>query len=43
VPGTGRLRRMPEPLIDDEASVSQMRRTSRTGDARRDPSLTVDG
>jgi osmoprotectant transport system permease protein len=43
VPGTGRLRRMPEPLIDDEASVSQMRRTSRTGDARGDPSLTVDG
>ena len=43
VPGTGRLQRMPEPLIDDEASVSQMRRTSRTGDARGDPSLTVDG
>ena len=42
VPGTGRLRRMPEPLIDDEASVSQMRRTSPTGDARGDPSLTVD-
>jgi osmoprotectant transport system permease protein len=43
VPGTGRLQRMPEPLIDDEASLSQMRRTSPTGDARGDPSLTVDG
>ena len=43
VPGTGRLQRMPESLIDDEASLSQMRRTSPTGDARGDPSLTVDG
>lgn len=42
VPGTGRLRRMPEPLIDDEASVT-LRRTSHTGGARADPSLTVDG
>jgi osmoprotectant transport system permease protein len=39
VPGTGRLQRMPEPLIDDEASVSQMRRTSRTGAARGDRQL----
>jgi osmoprotectant transport system permease protein len=45
VPGTGRLRRsrMPDPLIDDVASVSVMRRTSRPGGARGDSSLTVEG
>lgn len=43
VPGTGRLRRIPEPLIDDEAAISAMRPASEPGGAHRDPSLTVDG
>ena len=42
VPGTGRLRRMPQPLVDDVASVSRMKRTSRLGGAPGDSSLTVD-
>jgi osmoprotectant transport system permease protein len=46
VPGSGRLRRVPQPLLDDIASVagtSQIRRTSQRGGARGDPSFTVDG
>lgn len=49
VPGSGRFRRMPQPLLDDEVSfdakarTSQMGRTSRPGYERGDPSLTVDG
>ena len=45
VPGTGRLRRVPQPLVDDVASVaarSLFARTSRTGGAQVDASLTVD-
>lgn len=45
VPGTGRLRRVPQPLVDDIASVgssSMSARSSRTGDAQGDTSLTVD-
>jgi osmoprotectant transport system permease protein len=38
VPGTGRLRRLPQPLVDDIAAV-----TAYTGDERVDASLTVDG
>ncbi|HZQ30931.1 MAG TPA: ABC transporter permease [Mycobacterium sp.] len=40
VPGTGRINRMPVPLVDDEAST---RRASRANAVRDDPSLTVDG
>jgi osmoprotectant transport system permease protein len=46
VPGTGRLRRLPQPLVDDIATVtttSRMNRTSETGDEAVDASLTVDG
>lgn len=49
VPGTGRFRRMPQPLLDDEVSfdahapASQMGRTSRPGYERGGPSHTVDG
>ncbi len=50
VPGTGRFRRMPQPLLDDEVSfdahvpASQMSRTSRPGYERGGgPSHTVDG
>jgi osmoprotectant transport system permease protein len=46
VPGTGRLRRLPQPLVDDIATVtttSRMNRTSETGGEAVDPSLTVDG
>jgi len=49
VPGTGRFRRMPQPLLDDEvnfdahAPASQMGRTSRPGYERGGPSHTVDG
>jgi len=43
VPGTGRLRRMPQPLVDDVASVSRIRRTSQLGGAPGDSSLTVEG
>lgn len=49
VPGSGRFRRMPTPLLDDEVSfdararTSQMGSTSRPGYERGDPSLTVDG
>jgi osmoprotectant transport system permease protein len=42
VPGTGRLRRMPAPLVDDEAAVSRSERTSQTAGARGHPSHTVD-
>jgi osmoprotectant transport system permease protein len=45
VPGTGRLRRVPQPLVDDMAAISttsRFARTSRTGDTRVDASLTVD-
>ena len=45
VPGTGRLRRVPQPLVDDVASVaagSLFAPTSRTGGAQVDASLTVD-
>ena len=45
VPGTGRLRRVPQPLVDDMAAVGttpRFARTSGTGDTRLDPSLTVD-
>jgi osmoprotectant transport system permease protein len=38
VPGTGRLRRLPQPLLDDIATVTAM-----TGGAPLDASLTVDG
>jgi osmoprotectant transport system permease protein len=38
VPGTGRFRRLPQPLLDDMAAV-----TSNTGRTRVDSSLTVDG
>ncbi|MEZ0356646.1 ABC transporter permease [Mycobacterium sp. ENV421] len=49
VPGSGRFRRMPQPLLDDEVSLdarvptSQMSRTSRPGYERGGPSHTVDG
>ena len=49
VPGAGRLRRMPQPLLDDEVGLesrqaaSQMGRSSRPGYEGGDPSLTVDG
>ncbi len=46
VPGTGRLRRVPQPLVDDIASVAatpRFARTSGTGGAQFDASLTVDG
>ncbi len=49
VPGAGRLRRMPQPLLDDEVGLesrppaSQKGRTSRPRYERGDPSLTVDG
>jgi osmoprotectant transport system permease protein len=49
VPGAGRFRRMPRPLLDDEVGLesgprtSQMGDTSRPGYERGDPSLTVDG
>jgi osmoprotectant transport system permease protein len=49
VPGAGRFRRMPQPLLDDEVSVeahapaSQMGRTSAPGYERGGPSHTVDG
>ena len=49
VPGSGRFRRMPQPLLDDEvqfdahAPTSQMGRTSRPGYERGSPSHTVDG
>ncbi|MBI3692090.1 MAG: ABC transporter permease subunit, partial [Mycolicibacterium aromaticivorans] len=49
VPGSGRFRRMPQPLLDDEVSLdarvptSQMSRTSRPGYERGAPSHTVDG
>jgi osmoprotectant transport system permease protein len=42
VPGSGRLRRMPAPLVDDEAAMSRMQRTSQTAGARGHPSHTVD-
>jgi osmoprotectant transport system permease protein len=42
VPGSGRLRRMPAPLVDDEAAMSRMQRTSPTAGARGHPSHTVD-
>lgn len=45
VPGTGRLRRVPQPLVDGIAAVdtpSRFFRTSPRGGARGDPSLTVD-
>ena len=47
VPGSGRLRgrRLPQPLLDDEAALESGRtvRTSRSGSGRGDPSPTVDG
>ncbi|MGE5697473.1 MAG: ABC transporter permease, partial [Candidatus Sericytochromatia bacterium] len=43
VPGTGRLRRMPERLVDDVAAVTTTRRTSGSVGAQGHPSLTVDG
>jgi osmoprotectant transport system permease protein len=49
VPGAGRLRRMPQPLLDDEVGLesrqaaSQMGRSSRPGYEDGDTSLTVDG
>ncbi|MCW2649776.1 MAG: osmoprotectant transport system permease protein [Mycobacterium sp.] len=46
VPGTGRLRRVPQPLVDDIAAVDTPTRSIRTslrGGAGGDPSLTVDG
>jgi osmoprotectant transport system permease protein len=42
VPGTGRMRRMPAPLVDDEAALSGIRQTSESAGARGDPSITVD-
>lgn len=46
-PGSGRLRRMPQPLLDDEVIIdagaaTRMRRTCAPGRQRGDPSLTVD-
>ncbi|WP_319429339.1 ABC transporter permease [Mycobacterium sp. RTGN5] len=49
VPGTGRFRRMPQPLLDDEVSfdaqgpASRKGRSSRPGYERSGPSHTVDG
>jgi osmoprotectant transport system permease protein len=49
VPGSGRFRRMPQPLLDDEVSFdaqapgSRKGRTSRPGYERGRPSHTVDG
>jgi osmoprotectant transport system permease protein len=43
VPGTGRLRRMPTPLVDDEAAMSRLRRTPGLVGADDGPSITVDG
>ena len=49
VPGTGRFRRMPQPLLDDEVSfdaqapASRKGRSSRPGYERGSPSHTVDG
>jgi osmoprotectant transport system permease protein len=34
IPGTGRLQRLPAPLIDDEASVARRRRASTSAHAR---------
>jgi osmoprotectant transport system permease protein len=49
VPGTGRFRRMPQPLLDDEVSfdahapAARMGRSTRPGYERGGPSHTVDG
>jgi osmoprotectant transport system permease protein len=46
VPGTGRFRRLPQPLLDDIASVSattRKQRTSQSSGDRVDLSITVDG
>jgi osmoprotectant transport system permease protein len=46
VPGGGRLRRVPQPLVDDIATVtstSRISRSSRSGRGAVDRSLTVDG
>jgi osmoprotectant transport system permease protein len=43
VPGTGRLRRMPAPLVDDEAAVSRPRSTPDFSGARGESSTTLDG
>jgi osmoprotectant transport system permease protein len=45
VPGTGRLRRMPQPLLGDEVVLESGSRSQRTSIARYergDPSLTVE-
>ena len=46
MPGTGRLRRMPQPLLDDEAALEsgiQIRNSLQAGYERRASSHTVDG
>lgn len=43
VPGTGRLRRMPERWVDDVAAVTTVGRTSGSVGAQGQSSLTVDG
>ena len=43
VPGTGRLRRLPQPLIDDMGTVNEPRGMGGAARDRGDPSLTVDG
>jgi osmoprotectant transport system permease protein len=42
VPGTGRLRRMPAPLVDDEAAVARRRSTPDFAGARGETSTTLD-
>jgi osmoprotectant transport system permease protein len=42
VPGTGRLRRMPAPLVDDEAAVARRRSTPDFAGARGEMSTTLD-
>ena len=50
VPGTGRLRKMPQPLLGDEVALesragtgTRTKSTSSAGYERGDPSPTVDG
>jgi osmoprotectant transport system permease protein len=43
VPGTGRFRRMPAPLVDDEAAMARRRSTPDLTGARGESSTSLDG
>jgi osmoprotectant transport system permease protein len=43
VPGSGRLKRMPTPLVDDQAAMARLRRAPDLVSAPDHPSITVDG